>query len=288
MDPEDKVLASEHEVSAAGSDIDSAVQALKAPSEQLYEKMLVNVSVYGLADKVDVTGLQSLVLEQFKVALSLGSWPYHEFPTIVLQILQLTPAHDKGLRDTVAEVCSRHVPELLGNADKESLMENDWASVLKEDADFSFAVLQHASRLYVSDIKGRDVREKGLLIMTKELRASEKSLQNKLTLKEDAQRELKRVSDKATSQYSELVTILSDTLISVHYTLSDKNRNPCSACKSTTMPKIARTPVDSCFIMSCRRCGHSVSVTQETLRKKVVEAFQSASPKEATIKESAL
>ena len=174
--------------------------------------------------------------------------------------------------------CSQYVPELLGSTNTKSVGENDWVSVLKEDATFAVAVLQDGFRRIVSDMAKKDAKEKALIRRFKDWQTTYSNMQSKLALKESNELELKRVSDKAVSEYIELVSTVSEILISVQATMVDRNRNSCTSCKSTDMPRITRASVDSDFTMDCRHCGKSISVPPHMFRDKAIEAFQSALP----------
>ena len=236
--------------------------------------------MYAIADKLDVPNLKRLALEQFEKALRLDSWPYHDFPVVIAQILQSTPVSDKGLRLAAAKVCSEHMLDLLGNTSAENPIGEDWKSVLKEDSDFFFDVTQLAARSQVSRNKERDILEKDLQTKKNILLSKEKDMKIALTERTARVVQLKAESEKSVNDLTEITNIFSDTLTGIHVLLDDRNRNPCNNCKSLMMPRISKRPSAQGFNIVCRRCANTSEVSLQSLKKKVLECFQKVGPVE--------
>ena len=223
--------------SADGPTTASALEMPDGRSKRIHSKMLINALVYAVSDKFDVPDLKNLAQEQFQKALSLGSWPYYEFPSVVTQILRSTPANDKGLRRIAVELCSKHLSEALGNSNTEDFDHDDWEAVLKEDTDFLFDILRYRSRTHISEIKTRDDREGELQANIKNKDAHERELQHMIKYTEFQLRELQKMYENAMDEI-----------------VRKAQCSTCPHCKSAFQPAFERLSKLGHFGVSCRQC----------------------------------
>ena len=114
--------------------------------------LIMNTNVYAMADKFDIPKLKQLAKLKFEHHAK--KWPHTDFPAVIHRILECTPSNDRGLREVCVGICAEHVYEITGASGKAGDTKK-WATVLREDADFTLAVLRQAAyKLYnVSEYK---------------------------------------------------------------------------------------------------------------------------------------
>ena len=83
---------------------------------------VINVLVYALADKYDVTTLKSLAKHKFEKAMN-DCWNADAFSGIALQIYTTTPSSDRGLRDCAKVLMEKHKGALRWNEAFRSLLQ---------------------------------------------------------------------------------------------------------------------------------------------------------------------
>lgn len=112
------------------------------------KRLIMNVRVYAAAEKYDISTLKDLSKEKFnKLEYRL---PRCYFPPIIHEVLTTTPSSDRGLRNTILEVCTeRAVMEFLSNGEGS----DDWEGVLKGDPDFLMEIIRTANAKSISSAK---------------------------------------------------------------------------------------------------------------------------------------
>lgn len=96
-------------------DADGSDQASVAP-------MVFHVKVYSIADKYDVLALKLQAREKF-AKLVKTCWDMEDFPDAITEIYSPTHGIDRGLRDLVVEIVSKHIHALLKRQDFQDLLE---------------------------------------------------------------------------------------------------------------------------------------------------------------------
>lgn len=84
-------------------------------------ELLIHAKMYEIADKYDVYGLKSLVIEKFRRACQ-AFWNTTSFTAAAHHAYTTTPEHDKGLRDIVSKTIAKHMVELVRNPEIEALL----------------------------------------------------------------------------------------------------------------------------------------------------------------------
>jgi speckle-type POZ protein len=86
---------------------------------------LLNILVYGVAEKYDIAMLKDEAKEQFEIRAEAGNLvSASEFTEIITEIYRTTPSSDRGLRDIVSQICARHAQTIVNNTVfKSSIME---------------------------------------------------------------------------------------------------------------------------------------------------------------------
>ena len=83
---------------------------------------VINVLVYALADKYDVTTLKPLAKQKFEKAMA-DCWNTDAFSGVALQIYTTTPSSDRGLRDCAKVLMEKHKEALRWNEAFRSLLQ---------------------------------------------------------------------------------------------------------------------------------------------------------------------
>lgn len=78
------------------------------------QQLLVNATVYALADKYQITALKNLAKYKFESALHSG-WDIVNFSEVVGMVYTTTLASDRALRDCLAPFLVRHKKDLREN-----------------------------------------------------------------------------------------------------------------------------------------------------------------------------
>lgn len=89
------------------SDYDASCSADNSASP-----MVSSVKVYSIADKYDVPALKSQAKEKFKTAVE-TCWTMDDFPYAIAEVYNSTTSIDRGLRNVVVDIASKHVNQLL-------------------------------------------------------------------------------------------------------------------------------------------------------------------------------
>ena len=82
-------------------------------SSEQPSRAVTDIFVYAVSDKHGVRVTKHLASEKFS-ALAWSDW-FPELITIVEQVYNTTPEHDRGLRDILESACVSHAGELLEN-----------------------------------------------------------------------------------------------------------------------------------------------------------------------------
>ncbi|KAG6989786.1 hypothetical protein G7Y79_00064g094090 [Physcia stellaris] len=131
--------------------------------KQIHASLLINLRVYALADKYHIRELMDLAAAKFKSHINI--WPLHDFPAIVSEIVDLTPANDRGLRPVIVDICTDHLKEVLNiksaGADSFEGEENDettqWTMAITKDIDLIHAILKSGTMKLLDTIHEREV-----------------------------------------------------------------------------------------------------------------------------------
>ena len=109
----------------------------------------MNIQVYIMADKYEVSGLKTLAHERFAKQIHTCQGPVwshfkdYTIQSIVFFVIQSTQSNNKDIRETVTNMCARNIDQITRG--------EDWAAVFKEDADFTWDVLRRAIELSQDD-----------------------------------------------------------------------------------------------------------------------------------------
>lgn len=113
-------------------------------------KSFSSVRTYAIAEKYGIEPLKDLARDIFKVWME-ENWSTDNCPEVVSEAFETTPAQDSGLRDIIANVVGRHIPELVGNA--------KWQAVLSEYGQLTFGLLD---RLILSHLNTQEEMRKDI------------------------------------------------------------------------------------------------------------------------------
>ncbi|KAL8734282.1 MAG: hypothetical protein Q9181_003249 [Wetmoreana brouardii] len=149
-----------------GSVLESSTEALsirscedgKEPDSEAGERRrlavsapLNNVLVYALAEKYDIQTLKILSQAKFR-SCSQEEWNDDDILTVLQLIYETTPGTDRGLRDIILNICSKHRDGLIRNTrfpgvlEKDSLLAYDMLIQIKKDLDSNISDL---NKLYL-------------------------------------------------------------------------------------------------------------------------------------------
>ncbi|KAL4781808.1 hypothetical protein BJX76DRAFT_349890 [Aspergillus varians] len=84
--------------------------------------MAVHITAYQIADKYNVPRMKEHIVGKFEKLVKV-CWDLDDFPLAIVEVYQTTPMCDRGLRDPIVQVTSRHFSELL---EKEGFAKSDW------------------------------------------------------------------------------------------------------------------------------------------------------------------
>ena len=144
-----------------------------------HQRMLMNTEVYAVADRLDIDALKQHAAVKF--TNDAKRWPHGNFPAVVQQVLQCTPSNDRYLREVCVDICAQHVRELMGvNSCAEET--NDWTTVLREDADFTVAVLRKSVQQTHHEAESRLASEAGLVANIEDLEEENRELAASVTI----------------------------------------------------------------------------------------------------------
>ena len=111
--------------------------------------MVMNIRVYIMADKYEVSGLKQLAHERFAKQIHTCQGPVwaqfkdYTIQSVVLFVIHSTQSSNKDIRETVINMCARNIDQITKS--------EDWAAVFKEDADFTWDVLKRVTQLKADD-----------------------------------------------------------------------------------------------------------------------------------------
>lgn len=91
-----------------------------------------NIDVYAIADKYDLQRLKQHA--QIKFGGYAITWPIKNLPAIIRKVDELTPSGDRGLRETVNQICRGHIKQILKD---ETL-----SQMVKDTPSLAFELLQ--------------------------------------------------------------------------------------------------------------------------------------------------
>ena len=124
-----------------GPPVFSSNHTLNRP-ETITSPVTNNALVYAIADKYDVLGLKDLAKFKFHFCLK-GLTSYNELGDLIGIVYTTIPSSDKGLRNLVADHCSKNFKQItINQAVKEAFREN---------GELSFAVLEQFTASGTSD-----------------------------------------------------------------------------------------------------------------------------------------
>jgi len=89
---------------------------------QSHPSLFSSVRVYAIADKYDIPPLKELARQKFSNWAE-SNWDCVEFPAMVREIFESTPRTDRGLREVVLGLVTKHVDDLLKKADFRIVLE---------------------------------------------------------------------------------------------------------------------------------------------------------------------
>ena len=103
-------------------------------------RLMNNVRVYAIADKYDIPGLKEKAITKFKKLARVHL--LMEFPCIICEIYDNTPANDRGLRDVMTDICAQNVRKIFDRA--------DWSAVVQMRVEFTFDLLRAYATIHAS------------------------------------------------------------------------------------------------------------------------------------------
>lgn len=98
----------------------NATPASLPPAVGKADQLLLHAKMYEVADKYDVIGLKKIAREKFLRAAA-HYWNSERFAPAAHYAFSTTPEEDKGLRDVVSNIVSKHM-ELLNKPAVEALL----------------------------------------------------------------------------------------------------------------------------------------------------------------------
>ncbi|KAL8955173.1 MAG: hypothetical protein Q9193_006871, partial [Seirophora villosa] len=76
------------------------------------DSLLLHCAMYACAVRYHVAELKTQAEGRFK-ALVASSWPLKDLPALVAEVYTSTPSNDRGLRDPIVALCSKHIDDLV-------------------------------------------------------------------------------------------------------------------------------------------------------------------------------
>ncbi len=107
-----------------------------------HHRLIINMSVYGMADMYQIPALMQLALSKFGTCAA--TWPHGAFLAIIQRMLILTGPDDKSLRRLCARICAERLYEIIVVRTKSGDLDR-WANMILGNGNFAIAVLLQAA-----------------------------------------------------------------------------------------------------------------------------------------------
>ncbi|KAL8645535.1 MAG: hypothetical protein Q9210_006657, partial [Variospora velana] len=96
------------------------------------ESLILHCAMYACADRYSVADLKTQAEGKFQ-ALVVSFWPLKELPTLIADVYTSTPSNDRGLRDSIVRICSKHINEIVAGPSWQHIVKIEAAGQLALD-----------------------------------------------------------------------------------------------------------------------------------------------------------